>query len=270
MSAPLDQRVVDLSLCLAEDLPCSWPLHMPFQHKIFNWFTDAPGEPAPLVSPWGPYQTRWLLMDEHTGTHFDAPTHGVPPPDSGLPGAGPAGAISAERVPVEQLMGPAAVVDVTDLVGRAAAGESPLIEPDALDRFEARHGRLSPGDVVLFRADWDRFYRAGADGAAYVRDCAVARSAPGWPAPSGETVVALAERGIRCAGTDGVSMGAVHDGATAHVAGLSRGLVFVEGLGRLAELPPRGAWFLFLPLKVRGGTGGPGRAVALVAEGGRT
>jgi kynurenine formamidase len=98
-----------------------------------------------------------------------------------------------------------------------------------------------------------------------VRD-AVAGSAPGWPAPTAETVVALAERGITCVGTDGVSIGAVHDGGPAHNAGLSRGLVFVEGLSQLDQVPPRGAWFVFMPIKLRGGSGGPGRAAALVLD----
>lgn len=264
MNELTEMRVLDLSLCLGEDLPCSWPMHMPFQHKVFNWFADVPDEPAPLVGMRGEYQTRWLLMDEHTGTHFDAPTHGVAPPGSGLPSAGPAGEISAERVPLTDLMGPAAVIDVTDLVGAAADGESPLVEPARIEEFERAHGPIEPGDVVLLRGDWDSRYLPGDDGSGYVQECAIRREEPGWPAPSAATVELLAQRGVRCIGTDGVSMGAVHDPASAHDAGLSRGVLFVEALARLAELPPRGAWFVFMPIKVRGGTGGPGRAAAFL------
>jgi kynurenine formamidase len=267
-----EANVIDLSLCLAEDYPCWWPGHMPFQHKVFNWFVEVPDEPSPLRSA-GPYQTRWLLMDEHTGTHFDAPTHSIPPPDSGLPGAGPAGAVSAEKVPLTDLMGPAAVIDVTALVGQAADGESPLIEPVAIEAFERRHGPLEAGDVVLLRSDWDRRYEPHPGGGAYLRDCAIEKTAPGWPSPADATVELLAERGVRCLGTDGVSMGAVHDGAIAHAVGLARGMLFVEGLARLCEMPPRGAFFLFMPIKVRGGTGGPGRAAAFLGgelQGGRS
>jgi kynurenine formamidase len=259
-------RVVDLSLRLAEELPCSWPVHMPFQHKVFNWFADRPDPLAAISGRLGPYHTRWLLLDEHTGTHFDAPSHGVPPADSGLTGAGPAGAVGTDDVPLEQLMGRACVIDVSTLVGMAGDGESPMIERALLDAFERRHGSLRPGDVVLFHSGWDRRYRAGRAGAAYLHDCVVSRTAPGWPAPTAETVIALAERGVRCVGTDGVSMGATHDGASAHTAGLSRGMVFVEGLAALDSLPPRGAWFVFLPLRLRDGSGAPGRAIGLIPE----
>jgi kynurenine formamidase len=41
-------------------------------------------------------------------------------------------------------------------------------------------------------------------------------------------------------------------------------MVFVEALTGLDRLPPRGAWFPFLPLNLVHGTGAPGRALAVV------
>lgn len=257
-------RLVDLSLELAEDLPCSWPGAVPYRHTVFDWFEDRDTELGPLVSK-GLFHTRWLMFAEHTGTHFDAPTHWVPPPDSGLPGAGPAGAISTDRVPLEQLSGPAVVVDVTDTVGRAEPGHSPRIEVAALEAFEAAHGRFEAGEVVLLRTDWDRRYVPGREGRGYVVDCVGGR-VPAWPAPTVEAVTLLVERGVRCLGVDTPSVGAAEDGYPAHVAGLAHGLVYVEGLARLGELPVRGSTFAFFPLPVRGGSGAPGRAIALLAE----
>jgi kynurenine formamidase len=74
----------------------------------------------------------------------------------------------------------------------------------------------------------------------------------------------LIERGVRCVGTDGVSMGSSHDGAGTHYAGLEAGVVFIEALGHLEQLPVRGAFFCFAPLKVARGSGAPGRAFAWV------
>jgi isatin hydrolase len=258
-------RIVDLSLPLAETLPCSWPGSVPYRHTVYDWFESREGELGPLVSK-GPFHTRWLMMAEHTGTHFDAPTHWVPPPDSGLPGAGPAGAVSTDRVPLEQLIGPAVVVDATETVGRAEPGRSPRIEADVLEAFEAAHGRIERGEIVLLRTDWDRRYVEGAAGRGYVVDCVTGR-VPAWPAPTAEAVQLLVERGVRCLGADTPSIGAADDGYPAHFAGLSQGLAYVEGLARLAELPVRGALFAFFPLLLRGGSGAPGRAVCFLGEG---
>lgn len=245
-------RVVDLSLPLAEDLPCSWPGGVPYQHKLLDWYANG-------------FHTRWLMLAEHTGTHFDAPSHWVPPPGSGLAGAGPAGAISTHDVPLEQLSGPAVVVDLTLSIPHADPGVSPPIEVGVLEAFEAEHGRFEPGEVVLLRTDWDRRYVEGDAGRSYISDCVAGHQAA-WPAPTAETVSLLVERGVRCLATDTPSVGAAEDGYPAHVAGLAHGLVYVEGLTRLAELPVRGAIFVFLPLPVRNGSGAPGRAICLVEE----
>jgi kynurenine formamidase len=203
-------------------------------------------------------------MDEHTGTHFDAPSHFIPPPDSGLENAGPLGEVSTDMVPVEQLIGRAAVVDVSDLSHGGPPGKSPRISAERLEEWERAHGRFEPGEIVLLRGDWDRFYLPASEGDAYARAALVTGEGQGWPAPSAEAVNHLLERGVRCLGTDGVSIGAADDGEPAHVAGLSAGMVYVEALANLSELPSRGSLFIFLPIKVKQGTGGPGRAIALV------
>ncbi|GAA4185822.1 cyclase family protein [Streptosporangium oxazolinicum] len=260
-------RAVDLSLTIAEDLPCYWSTHQPFQHKTWTWFADRPNSSGSVYNRGGPYTTRWMAIDEHTGTHFDAPSHFVPPPGSGLPHAGPAGEISAERVPLEQLMGAAAVIDVSGLPLAAEGGVSTLFGSEVITAWERAHGRLEPAQVVLLRTGWDRRYLRGADGDGYLYDVVVTRKSPGWPAPDVSAIETLLDRGVRCVGIDAPSIGAAHDGAAVHVCGLSSGMVFVESLTGLGDLPARGAWFCFVPLRLEGGTGAPGRAFALVPAG---
>jgi kynurenine formamidase len=73
-------EVIDLTLPLAEHLPGTWPGPMPFRATVWTWFADRPGDPQPVrPQTGGGYQTRWLVMDEHTGTHIDAPRHFSPP-----------------------------------------------------------------------------------------------------------------------------------------------------------------------------------------------
>ena len=262
---PVEHRpgtLVDLTLLIAEELPCYWATHMPFQHKTFNYFADRPDQAAPLLRRTGPYQTRWMLIDEHTGTHVDAPAHFVPPPGTGLPHEGDAGRVTVDLLPLEQLCGPAVVIDVPEDLPGAAPGVSPIIGPGLIEDFERAHGEIRPGEVVLFRGRWDRHYAPGDAGAAYCAAPLVTRTGPGWPAPEPPAMELLLDRGVRCVGTDSPSMGSSHDGGPVHVTGLSAGACYVEALTNLGALPTRGAWFQFAPLRLARGTGAPGRAFA--------
>lgn len=256
-------HVIDLSVTISSDLPSGWPTHMPFASKVWNYYTTLDERQGTVPSA-APYQTRFWIIDEHCGTHLDAPTHFIPPPDSDLPWAGTFGTQSADLVPLRELMGPAAVIDVASLCAQGHAGESPWITVEHVQAWEHAHGALQAGEAVLFATGWDAHYVPGSPGNAYCRDPLLYKDAPGWPAPEVATILYLHEQGIRCVGIDAPSIGAVQNGIPAHQAGLSRGMRYVELLTNLHLLPSRGACFLFLPMKVAGSTGGPGRAIALV------
>jgi kynurenine formamidase len=169
-----------------------------------------------------------------------------------------------EQLPLLAAAGPACVVDVTGL-DAAEAGASPRITPRHLERWEAEHGAIDAGDVVLLRGGWDGHYLPGPPGRRY-DDALVSQTAPGWPAPTQEAIDWLRTRGVRCVGTDGFSIGPADDDAAAHLAALPHGMTFVEALAGLRLLPPRGAWFLFLPIRLAGGSGSPGRALAVLPD----
>jgi isatin hydrolase len=156
------------------------------------------------------------------------------------------------------------VIDVTRLDGTTSGGASPAVTVAELTGWEDAYGEIHAGDVVLLHTGWDQRYRSGPEGAGYGADALVRGTGPGWPAPTPEAVGWLHERGVQCAGTDGLSIGPAEGGAPTHLAGLSRDMVFVEALAGLDHLPPRGAWFLFLPLNLVDGTGAPGRALAVL------
>lgn len=265
--SPIEQalrgyRIVDLSVVLSEDMP-SWPGHMLFTHKVHNWYEPVPA-PGQALRSTAAYYTCWMTIDEHCGTHFDAPPHFVPPPGSGLPHASELGAAYGDHIALERLQGPAVVVDVRTLLDGAGNGISPRITPAFLSEWETRHGSFAPGDVVLAYSGWDTYWRSGPEGAKYIHRPVVLGDFPGWPAPSAEAVEYLFERGVRLFATDGPSIGAVDEQASMHYAGLTRDLLYVECLSGLGELPTRGAYFLFMPLKIQHSSGGNGRALAFV------
>jgi isatin hydrolase len=106
----------------------------------------------------------------------------------------------------------------------------------------------------------------GEEGEKYMDDPLVTGESGGWPAPAPETAIYLHEHGVRTIGIDAPSIGSAHDPVPVHQEGLSRGMRYVEILTGLGELPVRGAYFIFMPVKIAGSSGGPGRAMALLPE----
>jgi kynurenine formamidase len=247
-----DATVVDLSVTTGVDLPCSPPEGQPPAQFLLNTYTW----------PRGPFLEYVQVHDDHTGTHIDAPAHFTPAPETGLEHATEFGGVTIEQLPLDQLMGPAAVIDVRHLIDTAAPGEStnlaesPVITAAHIGEWEAEHGELEPGEVVLFRTGWsDRYYRPLPGGFRYDRS---------HPAPGEDAIAHLHERGVRHLGIDARGIGLMQDDHTPHWAALGRGMVATENLTNLGALPTRGAFFVFLPHKFAGATGGLGRAIAFV------
>ncbi len=257
-------KIVDLSVTLSEHLPATWPEHMPFAHKNWSWFEEDELPTGACSCSLGPYVTHFFILDEHAGTHVDAPSHYFAPPQSALPNAEPVGAVSADKLDLSRLIGPAAVVDLRHLDGEAEPGASPAITVAHLEAWEEEHGRFEAGEVVLLLTGWSKHYVAGEAGRAFLHEPVVLQSRPAWPAPEAAAAVFLHERGVATIGIDAPSMGSAEEGNEVHRAGLSREMLFVEGLTNLDRLPARGASFVFLPIKIAVASGGPGRAIAIL------
>jgi kynurenine formamidase len=245
--------LVDLSVTTGENLPCSPPEGQRVAQFLMTWYTW----------PRGPFIEYVQVHDDHTGTHIDSPSHFTPEPSTGLEHATEFGSVTVDKIPLEQMMGPAAVVDVRFLIEAAERGEktnlreSPVIGKNHLEAWEARNGNFLPGEIVLFRTDWsDRYYRPYPEGFRYDRS---------HPAPGEDAIVHLHERGVRHIGIDARGIGLLQDDYTPHWTALGRGMVATENLTNLGKLPTRGALFLFLPHKFLAASGGMGRAIAIIA-----
>ncbi|MBM3877993.1 MAG: cyclase family protein [Verrucomicrobia bacterium] len=248
------EHVQDLSLPVSPAWPCVWPVGM-MQHITIPRFTFGPGA----------FHRETIVLDEHTGTQWDAPAHFVPPPGSGLPGAGPMGLVTGEKVPVWQFVGEACVIDVTAHRDDAPGGSSFLIRPELVKAWEQKHRPLRAGDVVLFRSDYsDTYYQPLNRGGARFVVHPLTKRAPAWPAPAPETMKYLGEKGIMSAGLDGASMGPMPDLAVAtHQAGGAFGMIWIECGSNFKALPPTGAFYALLPAKHAGGSGGEARVLAI-------
>lgn len=195
------------------------------------------------------YSSNALRAPEHGGTHVDAPVHFHE------------GARSVDRVPLEQLIGEACVIDVSAEVGEDA---DHLVSVAEVEAWEARHGRIPRGALVLIRTGWDRYYddRARCLGTAKSGNEALPElHFPGLDPALAQWLVD--ERAPKAVGLDTPSLdrGQSTDFRTHRILA-AENIPGFENVAHLAELPPRGALVFALPMKIAGGTGAPLRMVA--------
>ncbi|HTU24363.1 MAG TPA: cyclase family protein, partial [Pirellulales bacterium] len=169
---------------------------------------------------------------------------------------------------LDQLLGPARVIDVRDLADGPSAGEpgkSPAITLERVRQAESKDGPIAAGDVVIFRSGYsDRFFKKFPEGGRLMAE-PLTKKAAGWPTPELDVIAYLANKGVRLICTDGPTLGGVDAEHAMNVYWLagSHGLCLVESLIGLEQIPPAGAFFLFGPIKLEGAHGSYGRALAL-------
>lgn len=232
-------RLVDLTHPF-DDTTIYWPTARRFHLDAVSHGTTPGG--------WW-YAANDFCAAEHGGTHLDAPIHFAE------------GRWTADEIPLDRLRGPAAVIDVS---GPAEADRDLLIGVPHLQADEAVHGRIPDGAVVLLRTGWGRYWP---DAERYLGTAARGDVEHlHFPGLSGEAARWLvAERKIRGVGIDTASIdrGQSKDFRAHRVLGEADALIF-ENLADIDAVPARGAVFVGLPMKIRGGSGGPLRAIALL------
>lgn len=228
-----------------------------FGPSTIYWPTDTAGFQLDTLA-YGVTEGGWFYASyaftsaEHGGTHLDAPVHFAE------------GRLTADAIPLSSLMGPAAVVDVTE-----SAHPDYLVTVEDLARWEADHGALPDGGVLLIRTGWGERW---SDRAAYLGTDLIGPEAvaelhfPGLDPAAAEWLAA--ERGIVAVGIDtpSIDYGQSSDFA-AHVALYSENITGFENVANLDLLPEAGAYVVALPMKIEGGSGGPLRIVAFVPSG---
>jgi kynurenine formamidase len=221
------------------------------------WPTDTAGFELTELA-YGPTDGGWFYSSyafstaEHGGTHLDAPIHFAE------------GRLTADQIPLSGLIGAAAVVDVTE-----QATPDYLITVEDLTDWEAEHGTLPDGGILLIRTGWgDRWD----DRTAYLGTDAVSPEAVAdlhFPGIGEEAATWLVEnRGIVAVGIDtpSIDRGQSTD-FRAHVVLYGENIAGFENVANLDLLPESGAYVVALPMKIEGGSGGPLRIVAFVPGG---
>lgn len=212
-----------------------------------------------------PFNSNRIELDEHTGTHIDFPYHGdidLDPTNDNM--------LAGDRVPLERLIGPAVVIDISQRVKEALQkkGKEGLpawdpafdVEVTAADlqAWEKAHGPIPEGSYVIMHSGWSRFWPQKKP---YLNGFYF----PGFSAEAVQWL--LKNRQIKGLGGDnlGVDVGANLRNETfpAHKLGFPAGWNLLENLTNTGLLPPKGALLFIGAMKIQGGTGAPSRVMAL-------
>lgn len=193
------------------------------------------------------YNLYSLTINEHTGTHLDAPLH------FSTDGA------SVDELPVESLVIPLAIVDIR---ARAAEDRDTQLTPDDLTAWIAANGPIPDRACVAMNSGWsDKVNTEEFRGADPARPGGL--HFPGFHVEAVQML--LEETNAAAIGVDTLSLdyGQSADFAT-HYTWLPAGRYGIECLAGLDALPTTGATLVVGAPKVKGGTGGPARIFAMV------
>jgi kynurenine formamidase len=191
-----------------------------------------------------PLQSTVLTISCHAYTHVDAPLHYLPD------------GRHMAAMPVDQWIGPAAVVDLTHL---GANGE---VRAEDLD---AKGGHVRRGDIVLLRTDWPRHVSVESE-KFWKEGPYTGSSACHW----------LVERGAKAVGYDYPPDQCIRDTIaeprrrpardeyTTHAIFFPAAITVIEYLTNLDQIGAPRCRFLALPLALEGADGSPVRAIAMV------
>jgi kynurenine formamidase len=231
LTAPLSSQTPILAL--PEPLGQTWPFAL---EEISRYDDRGPA-----------WYWNNISTGEHTGTHFDAPIHWV----SGRDGA------DIAQVPVQRLIAPAVVLDVTRL---AAQDPDFLLEIEHVQAFEAQYGELPVGGWLLIRTGWDA---RSTDAAAYANEGhtpGISIACARWLAEQAP----VQGIGVETVGTDAGLAHSFDPPFPCHSYLLGAGRYGLTQLQNLAQLPPVGAVVIAGPLPIVHGSGSPCRVMALV------
>lgn len=234
-----EQKLVDLTYPLDEQT-VFWPMNKPFTWEKVAWGRTAGGY-------W--YASGNFAMSEHGGTHIDAPIHFGE------------GRLAVDEIPLQKLVAPAIVIDVR-----------PAVEQDRdygltvrdIEAWELSHGRIPKGAVVLMLTGWGRGWP---DKQRYLGSSTPSDPKtlhfPGFSKEAAEFLVT--QRKVDGIGIDtpSIDYGPSQDFLVHRIVN-GANVYGLENIANLDRLPSKGVILVSLPIKIKGGTGGPVRIMAIL------
>ncbi len=222
-----------------------WPTAKPFELKTIH---------AGMTEQGFYYAAYQFCAAEHGGTHIDAPLHFA------------RGHKTVDQIPLTQLIGPAIKIDVSH---EAMADRDYQISVEDFTAWESSHGEIPDGSIVLLQTGFGRYWadrvkylgtdKRGAEGVAELHFPGLHPNAAKW---------LVENRKVSAVGIDTASIDyGQSQGYGSHVALMEQDIPAFENVANLDQVPTTGAQIIALPMKIKGGSGGPLRIIAFISHG---
>ena len=199
------------------------------------------------------YAANKYTAEEHGGTHIDAPRHFAE------------GRQTLDEIPIESLTGNAVVIDVSK---KAVSDPDYQIGIEDFTEWEGVNGRIPGDSIVLLNTGYAKYWP---DKVKYMGTDKKGQEAvkelhfPGLDPAAAKWLTE--NRNINAIGLDTPSIDYGQSQLfESHRTLFSENIPAFENVANLDRLPPKGAFVIALPMKIKGGSGGPLRIVALVPE----
>ncbi|MEO3997747.1 cyclase family protein [Mesorhizobium sp. CAU 1732] len=218
-------------------------------HELHENFPSFDGEQQVFIEPKykldpDGYNLNIWRLEEHIGTHIDAPLHFS------------ADGRSVAELPVEDLVCPLAIIDIR---AKAAESDDAQVTPDDIAAWISANGDLPEGVCVAMLSGWgehvttDKFRNADEAGTMHF---------PGFHVEATNMLIEQSSAKAIAVDTMSLDFGQSPDFAV-HYSWLPSGRYGIEGVANLDRLPASGATIIVGAPKMRGGTGGPARVFAV-------
>ena len=179
------------------------------------------------------YNSELLFLSSHTGTHLDAPYHFQEKGEK------------IHEISLKRLVSSAI------LVKSRKKGDQPITKTD-IQKFEKKHGKIPSGSTVIFWTGWQKMIK---NTSYFIRNPGLSTAAAKY----------LVSKKINLVGTDSPSIDLGKDKRfPVHHIFSKNNVLIVENLTNLEKIRSSKFHFVVLPLKLKGATGSPVRAIAFV------
>jgi kynurenine formamidase len=237
----LSGKIIDLTYAYDQNT-IFWPTSKEFKLEVVH---------AGMTDAGYYYAANNFCTAEHGGTHIDAPIHFYKDGNT------------VDAIPVEQLIGKGVVIDVAD---KSAADRDYQVQVEDFTAWEAKHGTQLNDVIVLLRTGFGKYWpdRVQYMGTDQRGEQAVPRLH--FPGLHPEAAKWLVEnRSIKAIGLDTPSIDYGQSKLfETHVTLFENNIPAFENVANLDKLPENNFTVIALPIKIKGGSGGPLRMIAIV------